>query len=120
MAAAGALAFPVVTGNESAATRMVADGCGTGQSVVDGLIRGTGTLLAGRTVVVAGFGACGRGIASRIRGMGAQVLVTEVDPVRALDAVMQGFRVLPMLAAAPPRISPSPRARRSPPTPGAG
>ena len=80
---------------------MVDNGCGTGQSVIDGILRATNTLLAGKTVVVAGFGACGRGIASRVRGLGARVIVTEIDPVRALDAVLQGFRVLPMLDAAP-------------------
>ena len=100
MAAAGALAFPVVAANDTRARRMVDNVCGTGQSVVDGILRATSTLLAGKTVVVAGFGACGQGIASRIRGLGGQVIVTEVDPVRALDAVLQGFRVLPMLAAA--------------------
>ncbi|HEY2579723.1 MAG TPA: adenosylhomocysteinase [Streptosporangiaceae bacterium] len=100
MAAAGALAFPVVAANDTRARRMVDNVCGTGQSVVDGILRATSTLLAGKTVVVAGFGACGQGIASRIRGLGGQVIVTEVDPVRALDAVLQGFRVLPMLTAA--------------------
>jgi adenosylhomocysteinase len=100
MAAAGALAFPVVAANDTPARRMVDNTCGTGQSVVDGILRATNTLLAGKTVVVAGFGACGQGIASRVRGLGGQVIVTETDPVRALDAVLRGFRVLPMLAAA--------------------
>jgi adenosylhomocysteinase len=100
MAAAGALAFPVVAANDTPAKRMVDNGCGTGQSVIDGILRATNTLLAGKTVVVAGFGACGHAVASRVRGLGAQVIVTEIDPVRALDAVLQGFRVLPMLAAA--------------------
>ena len=100
MAAASALAFPVVAANDTPARRMVDNVCGTGQSVVDGLLRATNTLLAGKTVVVAGFGACGQGIASRVRGLGSQVVVTEIDPVRALDAVLQGFRVLPMLEAA--------------------
>jgi adenosylhomocysteinase len=75
--------------------------CGTGQSVIDGVLRATNTLLAGRVVVVAGYGACGRGIAGAARGLGAQVVVTEVDPVRALEAVLAGFRVLPMADAAP-------------------
>ena len=66
---------------------------GTGQSVLDGILRATNTLVAGKTVVVAGFGPCGSGIAERARGLGAQVIVTEVDPVRALGAIMQGFRV---------------------------
>jgi adenosylhomocysteinase len=101
MAAAGALAFPVVAANDTAAKRMVDNDCGTGQSVIDGILRATNTLLAGKTVAVAGFGPCGQGIASRARGLGAQVIVTEIDPIRALDAVLQGFRVLPMLAAAP-------------------
>jgi len=101
MAAAGALAFPVVAVNDTAAKRMVDNGCGTGQSVIDGILRATNTLLAGKTVVVAGFGPCGQGIASRARGLGAQVIVTEIDPGRALDEVLQGLRVLPMLAAAP-------------------
>ena len=74
---------------------------GTGQSVLDGILRATNTLVAGKTVVVAGFGPCGSGIAERARGLGAQVIVTEVDPVRALGAIMQGFRVMPMSAAAP-------------------
>jgi adenosylhomocysteinase len=69
--------------------------------VIDGILRATNTLLAGKTVVVAGFGACGAGIAERAFGLGAQVIVTEVDPVRALDASLRGFRVLPMAAAAP-------------------
>jgi adenosylhomocysteinase len=80
---------------------MVEGTCGTGQSVIDGIMRATNTLLAGKTVVVAGFGASGRGVAERARGFGAQVIVTEIDPVRALDATLRGFRVLPMAQAAP-------------------
>jgi adenosylhomocysteinase len=101
MAAAGSLAFPVVAADASATRRMIDHTCGTGQSVMDGVLRATNTLLAGRTVVVAGFGACGTGIAERARGLGAQVIVTEIDPVRALAAVVAGYRVLPMPAAAP-------------------
>jgi adenosylhomocysteinase len=101
MAAEGALAFPVIAANDTAAKRLVEGTCGTGQSVIDGILRATNTLLAGKTVVVAGFGASGRGVAERARGLGAQVVVTEIDPVRALDASMRGFRVLPMAAAAP-------------------
>jgi adenosylhomocysteinase len=101
MAAAGSLAFPVVAADASATQRMIDHQYGTGQSVMDGVIRATNTLLAGKTVVVAGFGPCGSGIAERARGLGAQVIVTEVDPVRALGAVLQGYRVLPMSAAAP-------------------
>jgi adenosylhomocysteinase len=100
MAASGALAFPVVAANDTPTRRMVDNTCGTGQSVLDGILRATNTLVAGKTVVVAGFGACGQGIASRVRGLGGQVIVTEIDPVRALDAVLRGFRVLPMAAAA--------------------
>ncbi len=100
LAAAGSLAFPVVAAHASATRRIVDHTYGTGQSVMDGIMRATNTLLAGKTVVVAGFGPCGSGIAERARGLGAQVIVTEVDPVRALAAVMQGYRVLPMAAAA--------------------
>jgi adenosylhomocysteinase len=73
---------------------------GTGQSTLDGVIRATNILLAGRTVVVAGYGWCSRGIASRAQGMGANVIVTEIDPLKALEAVMDGFRVMPMIDAA--------------------
>jgi adenosylhomocysteinase len=101
MAAEGALAFPVIAANDTATKRMVDNTCGTGQSAIDGILRATNTLLAGKTVVVAGFGASGRGVAERARGFGAQVIVTETDPVRALDASLRGFRVLPMAQAAP-------------------
>jgi adenosylhomocysteinase len=101
MASEGTLAFPAVAADATGTRLMLDSTHGTGQSVIDGLLRATNILLAGRTVVVAGFGWCGRGIAQRARGLGAQVIVTEVDPVRALDAVMQGYRVLPMSAAAP-------------------
>jgi adenosylhomocysteinase len=101
MAAEGALAFPVIAANDTATKRMVDNTCGTGQSAIDGILRATNTLLAGKTVVVAGFGASGRGVAERARGFGAQVVVAEVDPVRALDASLRGFRVLPMAQAAP-------------------
>jgi adenosylhomocysteinase len=101
MAAEGALAFPMVAASDTATKRIVDNTSGTGQSVIDGILRATNTLLAGKTVVVAGFGASGRGVAERARGFGAQVIVTEVDPVRALDASLHGFRVLPMAEAAP-------------------
>jgi adenosylhomocysteinase len=101
MAAEGALAFPMIAANDTAAKRLVDNTFGTGQSVIDGILRATNTLLAGKTVVVAGFGASGRGVADRARGAGAQVIVTEIDPVRALDASLHGFRVLPMAQAAP-------------------
>jgi adenosylhomocysteinase len=100
MAAEGALKFPVIAANDTATRRLVDSTFGTGQSVIDGLLRATNTLLAGKTVVVAGFGASGRGVAERARGLGAEVVVTEIDPVRALDAVLRGFRVLPMAEAA--------------------
>ncbi|HTQ90634.1 MAG TPA: adenosylhomocysteinase, partial [Streptosporangiaceae bacterium] len=101
MAAEGALAFPVIAANDTAVKRMVDNTCGTGQSAIDGILRATNTLLAGKTVVVAGFGAGGRGVAEYARGFGAQVIVTEIDPVRALDASLRGFWVLPMARAAP-------------------
>jgi adenosylhomocysteinase len=101
MAAAGELGFPVVAANDTPVKRMCDNRYGTGQSCMDGILRATNALLAGRTVVVAGYGYCGKGLAERARGLGAHVIVTEVDPVQALDAVMQGFRVLPMAAAAP-------------------
>jgi adenosylhomocysteinase len=100
MAAAGALPFPMVATDTTATKRMFDNTAGTGQSVLDAVLRATNILLAGRTVVVAGFGPCGRGIAARASGLGAQVIVTEVDPVRALDAVLSGYRVLPMREAA--------------------
>src|SRR5438132_2482069 len=101
MAAEGALAFPVIAANDTPVKRMVDNTCGTGQSAIDGILRATNTLLAGKTVVVAGFGSSGRGVAEYARGFGAQVIVTEVDPVKALDASLRGFRVLPMAQAAP-------------------
>jgi adenosylhomocysteinase len=100
MAAAGSLRFRVVAAELSAISRMVDYKYGTGQSVLDGILRATNTLIAGKTVVVAGFGPCGSGIAERARGLGAQVIVTEVDPVPALGAQLQGFRVMPMSVAA--------------------
>jgi adenosylhomocysteinase len=101
MAAEGALAFPMIAASETPATRLMENLRGTAQSVIDGLLRASGVLLAGKTVVVAGFGSCGTGIAEAARGLGARVVVTEVDPVRALDAVLRGFQVLPLADAAP-------------------
>ena len=101
MADEGALAFPMVAADATTTRRMFDNTCGTGQSVIDGVLRATNTLLAGRVVVVAGYGASGRGIAEAARGLRAQVIVTEVNPVRALEAVLAGFRVLPMADAAP-------------------
>ena len=100
MAADGALGLAMVAVNDTATQRLVANRHGTGQSTVDAVIRATGTLLAGSVVVVAGYGWCGRGIAERSRGLGASVVVTEVDPGRALEAVLDGHRVLPMARAA--------------------
>jgi adenosylhomocysteinase len=100
MAAEGTLAFPMVAADDSPTRRMFDNFCGTGQSVIDGILRATNTLLAGKVVVVAGYGPCGSGIADRAKGLGAQVIITEVDPVRALEALMRGFRVMPMTAAA--------------------
>jgi adenosylhomocysteinase len=101
MAGEGALAFPAVAADATATRLMFDNRYGTGQSAIDGIVRATNVMLAGKVVVVAGYGPCGTGIAQRARGLGAQVIVTEVDPVRALDAIMQGMRVLPMKAAAP-------------------
>jgi adenosylhomocysteinase len=100
MAAAGSLGFAMMAADMSGLRRMIDHKYGTSQSVLDGILRATNTLIAGKTVVVAGFGPCGSGVAERARGLGAQVIVTEVDPVRALAAIMQGFRVLPMADAA--------------------
>jgi adenosylhomocysteinase len=100
MAADGALGLPMVAVNDTAMQRLVANRHGTGQSTLDAVMRSTGTLLAGSTVVVAGYGWCGSGIAERARGLGAHVVVTEVDPQRALAAVLEGYRVLPMSEAA--------------------
>lgn len=100
MSAAGELRLPMVAVNDTRTKRMFDNRYGTGQSTVDGILRATNTLLAGRTVVVAGYGYCGRGLAERFRGMGSNVVVTEVDPVKALDAVMQGYTVAGMDEAA--------------------
>ncbi|MBN1967291.1 MAG: adenosylhomocysteinase [Anaerolineae bacterium] len=101
MAAEGALRFPVIAVNDSMTKHLFDNRYGTGQSTIDGIIRATNVLLAGRTLVVAGYGWCSRGIAMRAKGMGANVIVTEVDPLKALEAVMDGFRVMPMIEAAP-------------------
>ncbi|HEU5199953.1 MAG TPA: adenosylhomocysteinase [Ktedonobacterales bacterium] len=95
----GALRFPVLAVNESDTKHLFDNRYGTGQSTVDAIIRSTNILLAGKNFVVAGYGWCGRGVASRARGLGANVIVTEVDPVRAIEAVMDGFRVMPMVKA---------------------
>jgi adenosylhomocysteinase len=100
MAERGALPFPMVAADSTVTKRLFDNTCGTGQSVIDAVLRATNRLLAGRVVVVAGYGPCGAGIAERARGLGAQVIVTEVDPVRALAAALHGHRVLPMAEAA--------------------
>ncbi len=94
------LGFPVIAVNEAQTKHLFDNRYGTGQSTIDGLIRATNILLAGRKVVVSGYGWCGRGVASRAKGLGAHVIVTEVEPLRALEAVMDGFEVLPMEEAA--------------------
>jgi len=94
-----ALKIPVVAVNDNLTKHLFDNRYGTGQSTIDGVIRATNILLAGRTFVVAGYGWCGRGLAMRARGMGAKVVVTEIDPVKALEASMDGFEVLPMLEA---------------------
>jgi adenosylhomocysteinase len=100
MAEDGVLQFPVVAVNDSLTKHLFDNRYGTGQSTIDGILRATNTLLAGSTVVVAGYGWCGRGVATRARGAGADVVVTEIDPMRALEARMDGFRVMPMVEAA--------------------
>jgi adenosylhomocysteinase len=100
MANAGALAFPVVAVNDAMTKHFFDNRYGTGQSTIDGIVRATNTLLAGKVFVVAGYGWCGRGLAMRARGMGSNVIVTEIDPLPALEAVMDGFRVIPMAEAA--------------------
>jgi adenosylhomocysteinase len=101
MAKEGVLQFPIIAVNDSNTKHMFDNRYGTGQSTLDGVVRATNLLLAGSTLVVAGYGWCGRGVASRARGAGAHVIVTEVDPLPALEARMDGFEVMPMAEAAP-------------------
>ncbi len=96
----GVLAFPIIAVNDADTKHLFDNRYGTGQSTIDGILRATNILLAGRVVAVAGYGMCGRGLAARAHGMGSRVLVTEVDPLRALEAVMEGFEVVPMAEAA--------------------
>jgi adenosylhomocysteinase len=96
----GKLGFPVIAVNEAKTKHLFDNRYGTGQSTLDGIIRATNVLLAGRTLVVAGYGWCGRGVAMRAKGMGSNVVVTEVDPMKAIEAVMDGFMVMPMEKAA--------------------
>jgi adenosylhomocysteinase len=100
MLAAGVLTFPAMNVNDADTKHFFDNRYGTGQSTLDGIIRATNVLLAGKTIVVAGYGWCGKGTAMRARGMGANVVVTEIDPVKAIEAAMDGFRVLPMSDAA--------------------
>lgn len=97
----GVLSFPAMNVNDADTKHFFDNRYGTGQSTLDGIIRATNVLLAGKTVVVAGYGWCGKGTAMRAKGMGANVIVTEIDPIRAIEAVMDGFRVMPMAEAAP-------------------
>jgi len=100
MAADGALKYPIVSVNDANTKHLFDNRFGTGQSTIDAIMRATNLLLAGRTIVVCGYGMCGRGVASRARGMGAKVVVTEVDPLPALEAAMEGFSVMPLAEAA--------------------
>ncbi len=100
MARYGALKFPIIAVNDAMTKHLFDNRYGTGQSTLDGIIRATNILLAGKVFTIVGYGWCGRGIAMRARGMGANVIITEVEPVRALEAIMDGFRVMPMLEAA--------------------
>src|SRR5204863_6178054 len=101
MAADGVLAYPIVAVNDADTKHLFDNRFGTGQSTLDGIIRATNLLLAGRKIVVCGYGWCGKGVALRARGLGARVIVTEVDPIRALEAAMDGLDVMPLAKAAP-------------------
>jgi adenosylhomocysteinase len=100
MAARGVLKFPIVSVNDANTKHLFDNRYGTGQSTVDGILRATNRMLAGTVFVVSGYGWCGRGLAMRAKGMGADVVVTEIDPLKAIEAVMDGFRVMPMAEAA--------------------
>src|SRR5437867_5468920 len=100
MTTAGVLTFPTIAVNDAQTKHFFDNRYGTGQSTLDGIIRATNILLAGRNIVVVGYGWCGKGVALRARGMGANVIVTEVDAIKAVEAVMDGFRVMPIAAAA--------------------
>lgn len=101
MEAAGVLTFPSIAVNNAQTKHFFDNRYGTGQSTLDGIIRATNILLAGRSMVVVGYGWCGKGVALRARGMGANIIVTEIDPIKAVEAVMDGFRVMPIIEAAP-------------------
>jgi adenosylhomocysteinase len=100
MAEAGVLKYPIMAVNDANTKHFFDNRYGTGQSTIDGIVRATNILLAGKNFIVSGYGWCGRGVAMRARGMGANVIVTEVDPLRALEAVMDGYRVMPIAEAA--------------------
>jgi adenosylhomocysteinase len=100
MAADGVLEYPIVAVNDALTKHLFDNRYGTGQSTIDGVIRATNVLIAGKTAVIAGYGWCSRGIAMRAKGLGANVVVTEINPLKALEAVMDGFRVMPMTEAA--------------------
>ncbi|PKN01156.1 MAG: adenosylhomocysteinase [Elusimicrobia bacterium HGW-Elusimicrobia-1] len=100
MAADGVLQYPIIAVNDALTKHLFDNRYGTGQSTIDGILRATNMLLAGRTVVVAGYGWCGRGVAMRAKGLGSNVIVTEIDPLKAIEATMDGFMVMPMLKAA--------------------
>jgi adenosylhomocysteinase len=95
------VAYPVIAVNDALTKHLFDNRYGTGQSTIDGIVRATNILLAGKTFVISGYGWCGRGLAMRAKGMGANVIVTEIDPLVALEAVMDGFRVMPIMEAAP-------------------
>lgn len=101
MAKEGALHYPIIAVNDALTKHLFDNRYGTGQSTLDGVIRATNVLISGKTVVVAGYGWCSRGIAMRAQGLGANVIITEIDPLKALEAVMDGYRVMPMIEAAP-------------------
>jgi adenosylhomocysteinase len=101
MAKANALAYPIVAVNDAMTKHLFDNRYGTGQSTLDGVVRATNVLISGKTVVVAGYGWCSRGIAMRAEGLGGNVIITEIDPLKALEAVMDGYRVMPMAEAAP-------------------
>ncbi len=101
MASDGVLQYPIVAVNDALTKHLFDNRYGTGQSTLDGILRATNMLIAGRTVVVIGYGWCGRGVAMRAKGMGAHVIVTEIDPTKAIEAVMDGFMVMPIAQAAP-------------------
>src|SRR5207248_1093515 len=96
----GVLSFPVIAVNDAQTKHFFDNRYGTGQSTIDGVVRATNILLAGKNLVIVGYGWCGKGVAMRGRGMGANVIVTEINPIRAIEAVMDGFRVMPISEAA--------------------